>query len=181
MKKLFIIHILLAMPLLAWCDNITFADAEVKAICVKNWDTNYDGELSFEEAEMVSELRNYFEFNSRIKSFDELQYFTNVTSIFQTFQCCTNLSSIILPRNLHYIFGGVFNGCSSLTSVTIPNSVTLIGKSTFRDCSSLASVTIPNSVTEIEREAFFGCSSLTSVTVPNSVTSIGGGIFSNCI
>ena len=35
MKKIFIIHILLAMPLLAWCDNITFADAEVKAICVK--------------------------------------------------------------------------------------------------------------------------------------------------
>ena len=60
MKKIFIIHILLAMPLLAWCDNITFADEEVKAICVKNWDTNGDGELSKTEAAAVKNLGTLF-------------------------------------------------------------------------------------------------------------------------
>ena len=34
----------------AKADNITFADANVKALCVANWDTNYDGELSTDEA-----------------------------------------------------------------------------------------------------------------------------------
>lgn len=72
MKKIFIIHILFAMPLLAWCDNINFADAEVKAICVKNWDTNGDGELSKTEAAAVTDLGNVFQSNKNINSFDEL-------------------------------------------------------------------------------------------------------------
>ena len=43
-------------PLLAWCDNISFADENVKAICVANWDTNYDGELSYREARSVTNI-----------------------------------------------------------------------------------------------------------------------------
>ena len=38
----------------AKADNITFADANVKALCVGNWDANYDGELSTEEAAAVT-------------------------------------------------------------------------------------------------------------------------------
>ena len=35
---------------------IIFADAEVKRICVENWDTNADGELSYGEAAAVTDL-----------------------------------------------------------------------------------------------------------------------------
>ncbi len=181
MKKIFIIHILLAMPLLAWCDNITFADEEVKAICVKNWDTNGDGELSKTEAAAVKNLGTLFSNNSSIKTFDELQYFTGLTSIkTSAFYNCSSLTSITIPNSVTSIGYYAFLGCSSLASVTIPNSVTSIGASAFRGCSSLTSVTIPNSVTSIGEGTFYDCNSLTSITIPNSVTSIGASAFRGC-
>ena len=39
------------------------ADATVKSICVQNWDTNGDGELSFSEAAAVTSLGTVFGFN----------------------------------------------------------------------------------------------------------------------
>ena len=183
MKKLFIIHILFALPLLAWCDNITFADAEVKAICVKNWDTNYDGELSYEEAEKVRyiSVADGFFRNKNIKSFDEFQYFTNLLTIqSNAFSGCENLSSIILPQNLENIGSYAFEVCYSLASITFPNSVKRIYSSAFHDCKKLSSITIPNSLSEIQRACFLGCTSLSSVTIPSSVTSIGEAVFSGC-
>ncbi len=181
MKKIFIIHILLAMPLLAWCDNINFTDAEVKAICVKNWDTNGDGELSKAEAAAVTDIGTVFQENTSIKSFDELQYFTSLQMIARSaFIRCSNLTSVTIPNSVTSIGNYAFEECSSLTSVTIPNSVTSIGNHAFWGCVSLTSVTIPNSVTSIGTYAFYQCSSLTSVTIPNSVTSIGTSAFFGC-
>ena len=136
---------------------ITFADANVKALCVQNWDTNGDGELSEAEAAAVTNLGTVFRRNQTITTFNELQYFTGLTSVGDS----------------------AFYNCSTLTSVTIPNSVTSIGKGSFQICSALTSAAIPNSVTTIGNNAFRRCS-MTSVTIPNSVTSIGDGAFSSC-
>ena len=137
---------------------ITFADAKVKALCVQNWDTNGDGELSEAEAAAVSSLGEVFKENKTITSFDELKYFTGLTSI------------------------GInaFDGCNGLISLTIPNGVTSIGNLAFGGCSGLTSLIIPNSVKSIEVYAFDGCSGLTSLTIPNSVTYIGGAAFADC-
>ena len=62
-------------------DIITFADAKVKHICVTNWDTNGDGELSKTEAAAVTSIGGVFEGHD-IKSFEEFQYFTGVTLTF---------------------------------------------------------------------------------------------------
>ena len=136
---------------------IEFKDKKAKQLCIKNWDTNQDGELSYEEAEVVTNLGPVFK-NSAILSFDELKCFTCLTSIGR----------------------GAFVGCTSLTSVTIPDSVTSIDAGAFYGCTSLASVTIPNSVTSIGAEAFRGCTSLISITIPEGVTSIGKYAFSGC-
>ena len=139
-------------------DDITFADATVKALCLKYWDSNVDGELNKTEAHNVNDLGHVFRGETTITSFDELQYFTG-------------LSSIVYEA---------FEGCSGLTSVTIPEGVTSIGRNAFANCSGLTSVTIPSSVTSIGGDAFRGCHGLTRVTIPKSVTSIGNGAFSNC-
>ena len=167
--------------------NIQFADAAVKAICVDNWDTNGDGELSYAEAAAVTTLtpngtNNYSAFRGKpITSFDELQYFTGLTSIEPyAFYNCTSLTSVTIGNSVTSIGSYAFGSCSGLTSVTIPDSVTSIGSAAFDNCSGLTSVTIGNSVTSIGAYAFYNCSGLTSVTIGNSVTSIGDSAFNHC-
>ena len=159
-------------------DIIQFADAKVKEICVLKWDTDGDGELSMSEAAAVTEI-NFFSFyyydeetetetdyHSLFTSFDELQYFTNLTSLgYVAFRDCSNLVSIKLPNSIKNIGQYAFQGCHSLRSITIPSSVTLIDYGAFQNCFSLTSITIPNSVTVLGSSAFSGCQGLTSVTV----------------
>ena len=162
-------------------ENIDFADANVKALCVANWDTNGDGELSMSEAAVVTDLGNVFKENKTIASFDELQYFTGLTSIGgSAFSGCTGLTSITIPSSVTSIGDLAFIGCSGLTSITIPSSVTSIGNLAFNGCSGLTSITIPSSVTSIGYWAFYYCTGLASITIPESVMSIGVGAFRDC-
>lgn len=70
---------------------ILFADPNVRAICVDNWDSSGDGKLSVEEAATVTNLGTVFTDNSKITTFDELQFFTGLTSISeQAFWYCTS-------------------------------------------------------------------------------------------
>ncbi len=137
---------------------ITFADEEVKALCVANWDKNGDNELSENEAKAVTEFSTVFWNNSKIKTFDELKYFTG-----------------LVPGKRISLYN-----CSELTSATLPENATVVYDSLFLYCSKLASIDIPETVTKIGNGAFCGCSSLTSVTIPETVTYIGLGAFDCC-
>ena len=156
---------------------IYFDDVNVKALCLANWDTNNDGELSIDEAAAVTDIGTVFNDNDVITTFNELSYFTGLTSIGDGAFYRNSLTSVTIPNSVTSIGYYAFWACRGLTSVTIPNSVTSIGDEAFQYCSGLTSVTIPNSVTSIGDGAFGGCSSLTSVTIPNSVTSIGSNAF----
>jgi len=111
-------------------DIINFADAEVKRICVANWDTSGDGELSYKEAKAVTDLNKQFANNTIIKSFDELQYFTGL-------------------KALNYNEGGEFESCENLETITLPEGLEKIGEATFNYCRALKSINIPASVTEM--------------------------------
>ena len=162
-------------------DIIAFADPLVKEICVENWDTDDDGELTETEAKEVTTLGRKFR-NKNITSFDELKYFTRLTTISDyAFEGCSSLASIFLPENLTSIGDYAFKGCSSLASINLPNNVTSIGNYAFEGCSSLASIFLYYGLTSIGDYAFHDCSGLKSVdNIPNSVTSIGSGAFSEC-
>ena len=162
-------------------DWIEFADEEVKAICVANWDTNGDGELSYKEAAAVTDIGNKFLGKTKIKSFDEFQYFTGVQSVQErAFQACVALESIVLPNSLTATSGYMFNGCTSLTNVTIPESIRGINYYSFNNCSKLSSIALSEDLTSIGGGAFSGCSSLTSITLPDCVKSIGYSAFNGC-
>ena len=162
-------------------ENISFADANVRSICVAKWDTNGDGELNEAEAAAVTDLSRVFSWNTSITSFDELQYFTGLTSIGNwAFEGCSSLASITIPNSVTSIASDAFDGCSSLTSINIPNSVTSIGNSSFKDCIGLTSITIPGSVTSIDNFAFANCSALSSINLPNSITNLGESVFDYC-
>ena len=152
-------------------EPIAFADANVKQLCVQNWDTDGDGELSEAEAAAVTDLGNVFTRNADIKSFNELQYFTGLTSVGdEAFLFCSGLTSLTIPNSVTNIGDDAFSDCSGLTSVTIPNSVTSIGQGAFRWCSSLTSLIIGNSVTNIGWIAFGACEGLTSIVVESGNT-----------
>lgn len=167
---------------------ITFADSKVKDICVTNWDTNDDGELSKEEAEAVTSIGSVFK-GKNITSFDELRFFTGLTTIPQyAFSGCTSLTSIKLPKTITTIENYVFCYCYALMSLTIPASVTSIGSYEFEYCNSLSELIVEegntvydsrdhcNAIIEtMYNNLKYGCK---NTVIPESVTQTGGtGVF----
>ena len=151
--------------------NITFADANVKAICVANWDTNGDGELSDVEAAAVTDLGTVFKSNTNITSFDELVYFTGLASIGSyAFLNCSGLTSVAIPNNVISIGDYAFNNCNGLTSVHISDIAAWCAISfshaysnplnfahhLYLNGEEIKDLIIPNSVTSINKFAFFG-------------------------
>ena len=158
---------------------IIFADPEVERICIENWSSDGIG-LTYEDAAAVTDLNSFFMFSS-IKTFEELQYFTSLTSLSNSaFEECRDLTLIVIPNSITSIGDYAFRNCRILPSISVPNSVTSIGASAFSDCRGLTSFIIPNLVTVIQDSTFHYCDSLTSIEVPALVNVIGSYAFSIC-
>jgi uncharacterized FlaG/YvyC family protein len=111
---------------------IAFNDLQAKAVCVKNWDLNDDGELSEKEAASVSDIGELFRGNSNIKTFEELRYFTSLKEIpDNAFRECSNLVSIYLPERVEALGKYPFSLCTNLKYVVMlnPNRIVDFGKS----------------------------------------------------
>ena len=154
----FILLSALSLCSVIYADNITFADNNVKVLCVQNWDDDNDGELSTEEASMVTTLGNVFRGNKTIVSFEELAYFTGLTTIND------------------YAFYQ-----SSIQVVSFPQSVTTIGKYAFSESSIRGELHIPGTVKTIEDFAFYSCKQLTGVFLKEGVETAGWHSFSGPI
>lgn len=173
-------------------DNVSFSDNRVKEICLKNWDANGDGELSKQEAAAVTDLGLVFMENEEITSFDELQYFTGLTSIpNNTFRGCSKLKSIVIPVNVSDL--GTFHPfffCSSLSNVIVAegnstydsrdNCNGIIETATNKLVLGTPNMTIPSTVTNIGTAAFANYTSMTSMTIPNSVKTLSRQAFVGC-
>ena len=166
---------------------ITYKDDAVKAICVTNWDTDGDGELSYEEAAAVQYLTNNNMINgtrvfnniNNVTFFDELQYFTGLKGLSNAFLNCTSLQSVIVPACITSLASNTFKGCTSLKSVVIKGAVSRMQDS-FYGCTALETVTFEGNTTEIGENSFYNCRSLKTITLPESLTKINYNAFQNC-
>ena len=133
----------------AKADNITFADANVKALCVANWDTNNDGELSTDEAAAVTSFGQVFKGKKDITTFDEMRYFTGVTEIGES----------------------AFSGSSIGPTLTIPGTVKTIGNYAFYNCPNLNRIILEEGVETIGVMTFTG--QITYMSLPSTLTYMG--------
>lgn len=151
-------------------ENIVFADPLMKKYCVSCYDTDGDGELSYGEAAAVTiaptlgRIVGGPDYWQDITSFDEFQYFNNVTGVgTYAFHNCKRLKSIIFPVSLTTISGLSFTSCVSLTDLNFGN-VTTIDDDAFLNCTSLRNITFSDKIKSISSRAFKDCTSLTIIT-----------------
>ena len=98
---------------------ITFRDTRTQNICLENWDADSDGELTFEEAQAVTEIGEVFR-GKEISVFEELKYFTSLTAIpDNAFRNASELQIIYLPANVSQVSTSAFTACSKLDYVVI--------------------------------------------------------------
>ncbi|MDE7385402.1 MAG: leucine-rich repeat domain-containing protein, partial [Anaeroplasmataceae bacterium] len=61
----------------------------------------------------------------------------------EAFANCTNMTNVIIGKNVKTIGRNAFLNCNSLTDVTIPNNVDIIGYGAFNGCSKIESIKLP--------------------------------------
>ena len=171
---------------------IAFADSTAKAICVANWDTNSDGELSCMEASKVASLAQAFKGNASIRTFEELKYFSGLQTIEdEAFENCTSLQSVELPAGITSIGTHAFMGCTKLKAILIPYTVNDIGIGAFASCNSMNNMSVSadnpiydsrdgcNAIIETSSNRIVaGCS---QTVIPSSARAIGEEAFSKCL
>lgn len=79
------------------------------------------------------------------------------------FQNCSELTEIVLPKNVTEIGTNAFEYCTGLTDITLPDSLRTINAMAFQGCSELTRIILPQKLTAIMSKAFFGCNKLTTI------------------
>ena len=167
---------------------IPFADTNVEAVLLANGIGDGLG-ITYKDAAMVTSISTWFKDNGVITSFDELKYFTNITTLgASTFKNCLNLEKVNLDnivKLIGYDGAGAFYN-SGIKDVSLPKLSVIensycceFQNSLVERILSLGKITtIPNG------NQNFGfcinCTLLTYVNLPDTLTSIGNYAFYGC-
>lgn len=123
--------------------------------------------ITMDEAQAITELPAATSaLKSGLRTFDELQYFTGITSLGKRDDSSASTTS-------------PFVGCSNLTSITLPDSCIALGRSCFDGCSKLSSVKNCK-VKELYRSCFANCGALDLSTVDLSNVELIYGAYCLC-
>lgn len=178
---------------------IIFDNLEVKEVCLQNWDTDMDGELSKTEAAAVTEIGSAFADMSseRDYNFNEFQYFTGVEYIPEhAFQ--GPLVSIVIPKNVLAINSEAFSYCDRGSGYSYEGSgslthITVDEENSYYDsregCNAIISKDTITARVQIDENSWYSYFDVDNVPantliigckkskIPSSVTSIGRNAF----
>lgn len=163
---------------------ITFADAEVERVLMAKGVSSDGIGITKEDAAAVTNINTWYRGNTAITSFEELKYFTKVTTLTNAFTGCTSLASVNFDNIEATSRGGSGNGCcykTALTKVIMPNIVDL-GDWTFRN-STTETAFIGKNCTIIGSWAFIGTPLATLVCAATTVPTLNNtnAIPSGCV
>ena len=146
---------------------ISFEDKEFETYCLKNFDSNKDGQISIGEANKITELDIY---RKNISTIPEIQYFTSLMKLYckenqltsLDISKCTSLK--VLDCSDNRLTSLDMSGCTSLTRLDCDNNpMTSLDMS---GCTSLTGFYYNNSpVTHLNMS---GCTSLRSLGCHNN-------------
>ena len=169
---------------------INFADAAVGKLCADNWGDGVG--VTTEAAAQVTSLGTVFKGNTEITSFNELNRFTGVTKLSDTFNGCTNLTEVDVSNIQELVYGngkstfygsGVkrveFKVLNKFSYNSTPNNIL-----EFKD-SMVEELILGGTLTEIPNDQNpYGFArnavNLHTVVLPETLTSIGGNAFYGC-
>ena len=126
---------------------IDFVNKQAHDICVENWDMNFDGELSTEEAAQVTSIGEVFRNNNSITSLEELKYFTALTEIpANAFRSMSNLRTIFLPESILQIGEFAFGSSENLRYIVILNEKNMVPQQLLGLPTKKATLFVPESI-----------------------------------
>ena len=146
--------------------DYAFSDTKITSVDISD-KIETIGKWAFADCSLLSEV-----------NFENIRHNTQFSN--GSFENCTSLESIVLPRLMINVPGSCFEG-SGLTSITLPETVETIGSKAFKN-TKITSLNLPIAVETIETYAFEGCTLLRSFVMPDGskLKSIKKYAFSSC-
>ena len=145
---------------------IVFDDPVVETLCIEAFSKDGIG-VTYEDAAAVKDLSsgpkgtNIFRRNTSITKFNELQFFTGLTTLQSNtsaggyFQEST-IEEIILPAPQDNATGiDNFYHCTSLKKVKVEEGITTVSQHSFSRLSSFCIVDLPSTITTINANGFY--------------------------
>lgn len=184
---------------------VGFEDQVVKSELLQNFPNNvgltYADEITNLELATITSLNGVFKSNSQISSFNELKYFTGITSLYNDYASsayngqlsfCSNLTKITLPAAPISNWGGFVRQTPSASSTALltldmtpitAEEITL--NAPWRECYRLESLKIPASTYKgTMRYGFRNCTQLITIEIEGnaniSAVTDYFGCFNNC-
>ena len=186
---------------------IRFKDNAFFLLCLRYWDADHDGGITYTEGEtaMPTLPDSAFGDNTSIIDATDFKYldwqpsgsvglFKNCTNLKyasmkdgtrlpgEMFYNCTSLEKVDLPATVldYENRGGVaFKYCKSLRHIKLPLNKQFYGGNYFEE-SGLEELEFPDAVVEIASYACFKCQSLSKVTIGTGITAIRNAAFNTC-
>ena len=104
------------------------------------------------------------------KALESVYIPASVNNLGSGFAYCTNLKAVTFDENCNIsTLSDTFQNCTALTSIVIPKSVTYISFYTFANCTNLVSVTVPVGIIEIGSRSFSGCQGLSTISFEGTI------------